>query len=113
MSLNYSTQEAVILGSGIAGLYTALKISEKGKKVLLVTKAGLGESNSRYAQGGIVGVLSENISDSVELHVKDTIKAGAGLTDENFAGFISKNSSKVIKDLISYRRIGSITVNLS
>ncbi|MCR5261343.1 MAG: L-aspartate oxidase [Candidatus Gastranaerophilales bacterium] len=101
-SSEYST---IIAGSGIAGLYTALRLSEgnQGKqKILLVTKSNLSESNSRYAQGGIVGVMRENASDSVSLHVKDTLKAGAGLSDTSVVKFISENSEKVINDLLSH-----------
>lgn len=101
--MKFSTKSIIIIGSGIAGLYCAIKFSENSdKEILLVTKANLRESNSRYAQGGIVGILPENISDSVELHVKDTLEAGAGLTDVKVAKFISEKSSNAIKDLIKY-----------
>ncbi len=99
--LDYS---AVIIGSGLAGLYAALKIQQvlpEDKKILLVTKSELGESNSRYAQGGIVAVLSENSEDSVAAHMADTLNAGAGLSDFNTVKFISESSDKVIKDLVS------------
>ena len=98
------TNSAVlIIGSGIAGLYAAIKLAEKNdKQIILVTKSNLRESNSRYAQGGIVGVLPENIFDSIDYHVEDTVIAGAGLTDRAVAEFISKNSAKAIKDLIKY-----------
>ena len=93
----------VIIGSGIAGLYAAIKLAENdNKNIILVTKSNLRESNSRYAQGGIVGVLPENIFDSIDLHVKDTLSAGAGLTDPAVARFISQNSAEAIKDLIKY-----------
>lgn len=95
---------AVVIGSGLAGLYAALKIEKnlpEGGKVFLVTKADLGESNSRYAQGGIVAVLTENTEDSVASHLADTLNAGAGLSDFNAVKYISENSDKVIKDLMS------------
>ncbi len=93
----------VIIGSGIAGLYTAIKLSEKtDKEILIITKSNLRESNSRYAQGGIVGVLPENTRDSVDLHVEDSIKAGAGLTGPEVARFISERSAELINDLIGY-----------
>src|SRR5574344_1731681 len=104
--MKYSKYSAVVIGSGIAGLYAALKISQKSELkdgLLLVTKSKLGESNSRHAQGGIVAVLKENKKDSVCLHVSDTIKAGAGLSDFNVTKFISETSDKVIKDLVSLR----------
>ena len=92
----------IIAGSGIAGLYTALRLSEVSdkQKILLGTKSNLNESNSKYAQGGIVGVMHENASDSVTLHVQDTLKAGAGLSDTAVVKFISENSEKVINDLL-------------
>ena len=99
--LNYS---AIIIGSGLAGLYSALKIQQnlpEGEKILLVTKSDLGESNSRYAQGGIVAVLKENTQDSVASHMTDTLNAGAGLSDFNTVKYISENSNDVINDLIN------------
>ena len=98
--LNYS---AIVIGSGLAGLYSALKIEQilpENSKILLVTKAELGESNSRYAQGGIVAVLKENTDDSVASHVSDTLNAGAGLSDFNAVKYTSEISDEVIKDLI-------------
>lgn len=103
--MKYSKYSVVIVGSGIAGLYAALKLSENiniSDGILVITKSKLGESNSRYAQGGIAGVLPENTKDSISLHVSDTIKAGAGLSDFSVAKFISESSSYVIKDLLNY-----------
>ncbi len=100
--MKYSNYSTVIIGGGIAGLYAALKISEKNNKVLLITKSELGESNSRYAQGGMVAVLKNNKADSVESHVSDTIKAGAGLSELSTVKFISENSDNVVKDLLKF-----------
>lgn len=103
--MKHSEYSTVIIGGGIAGLYAALKIAEKHKLsdgLLLITKSKLGESNSRYAQGGIVAVLDENKKDSTSLHIKDTLKAGAGLSNFNVSKFISENSDHVIKDLLHY-----------
>jgi len=103
MPMKHSTYSAIIVGSGIAGLYAAIKLVEThnlSDGVLIITKSQLSECNSRYAQGGIVGVLPENKLDSVSLHVSDTIKAGCGLCDFNVVKFVSENSNKAIKDLI-------------
>lgn len=103
--MKHSKYSVVIVGSGISGLYAAIKLSESMNLpdgILLLTKSQLSESNSRYAQGGIVGVLPENTPDSVSLHVADTIKAGCGLSDFNVVKFISENSQYAIKDLMSY-----------
>lgn len=102
--MKHSKYSAVIIGGGIAGLYAALKIAQHNKLsdgLLLITKSILGESNSRYAQGGITAVLEENKKDSPSLHISDTLKAGAGLSDFNVTKFISENSDHVIKDLLS------------
>ena len=103
--MKYSKFSAIIVGSGIAGLYAALKIEQQlnlPNGVLLITKSKLGESNSYYAQGGMVAVLKENEKDSVESHVTDTIKAGAGLSELDTIRFISENSDKVVKDLLKF-----------
>jgi L-aspartate oxidase len=70
----------LVLGSGIAGLLSALKLSRLGR-VTLVTKKAAAESNTNYAQGGIAAVMSQ--VDSFESHVRDTLVAGAGLCDED------------------------------
>lgn len=103
--MKYSKYSVIIIGSGIAGLYAALKIEQQAKLpdgILLLTKSKLGESNSRYAQGGMTGVLKENKNDTISSHIKDTIKAGAGLSEFNTVKFISENSDKVIKDLFNF-----------
>ena len=105
MPMKHSNYSVIIVGSGIAGLYAAIKLAETVELpdgILLLTKSQLSESNSRYAQGGIVGVLPENKLDSVSLHVADTIKAGCGLSDFNVVKFISENSQHAIKDLMKY-----------
>lgn len=105
MPMKHSNYSVIIVGSGIAGLYAAIKLAETVELpdgILLLTKSQLSESNSRYAQGGIVGVLPENKLDSVSLHVADTIKAGCGLSDFNVVKFVSEKSQHAIKDLIKY-----------
>lgn len=68
----------VVIGSGIAGLTAALRLAGR-HEVTVVTKGRLGESNTALAQGGIAGVLGAD--DTVESHIADTLKAGAGLGD--------------------------------
>ena len=103
--MKYSKYSAVVIGSGIAGLYSALKLEQQlnlPDGILLITKSELGESNSYYAQGGMDAVLKSNKNDSVSSHVADTIKAGAGLSELNTIKFISENSDKVVKDLLTF-----------
>lgn len=102
--MKYSKYSAIIIGSGVAGLYLALKLERQkslNDGILIITKSKLNESNSRLAQGGIVAVLPENKMDSISLHVSDTIRSGCGLTDFNVAKFISQNSAHVIQDLLN------------
>lgn len=68
--------DVVVIGAGIAGLFTAVKAAER-ERVLVITKKSLLESNTRHAQGGIAAVISDD--DSPEFHLEDTLAAGAGL----------------------------------
>lgn len=69
---------AVVIGSGIAGLFTALRLAETGP-VTVITKQSLADSNTELAQGGIAAAVGK--TDSPELHLQDTLAAGDGLCD--------------------------------
>lgn len=88
----------LVLGSGIAGLSFALKVANSGS-VAVITKKNKAESNTNYAQGGIASVTSEE--DSFDLHVQDTIKAGAGLCHEPTVRTIIQEGPSRIKELIN------------
>jgi len=87
----------LVIGSGLAGLMLSLKLSRSGT-VTLLTKAELGESNSRYAQGGIATVWSEE--DSFEEHIRDTLIAGAGLCRRETVEFVVREGPARIQELI-------------
>jgi L-aspartate oxidase len=87
----------VVLGSGIAGLSFALKVVPRGR-VAIVTKKDRAESNTNYAQGGIASVTSKE--DSFELHVRDTLAAGAGLCKEKVVRTIVEEGPARIRELI-------------
>jgi L-aspartate oxidase len=87
----------LILGSGIAGLSCALKLSSRGP-VAVITKKHRAESNTNYAQGGIAAVTSKE--DSVELHVQDTLIAGAGLCREEVVRTIVQEGPARTAELI-------------
>ena len=92
----------LIIGSGIAGLFAALKAARHGS-VALITKKELFDCNSVYAQGGISCVMGDiNDKDSFESHIKDTLVAGAGLCDEETVRAIVNDAPQGIKDLIDF-----------
>ena len=86
-----------VIGSGVAGLWAALKLAPHGR-VALLTKAALAESNTRYAQGGIAVALS--MDDDPEFHLQDTLAAGAGLVDTPAAEILTYEAPAAIADLM-------------
>ena len=87
----------LVIGSGIAGLTFALKASKFGK-VSVVTKAGIEDSNTKYAQGGIAAVFSQ--PDNFEKHIKDTLIAGDGFCNEEVVRMVVEEAPARINDLI-------------
>lgn len=87
----------IIAGSGLAGLYTAYLAASYGK-VALVTKCGITESNSYFAQGGIAAVTDED--DAPALHFEDTIIAGRGLCDHPSVNILVNEGPLRIQELI-------------
>ncbi len=87
----------LVLGSGIAGLSFALKVARHGR-VAIITKKNRAESNTNYAQGGIAAVTSKE--DSFEMHVRDTLEAGAGLCKESVVRTIVEEGPDCIAELI-------------
>ena len=88
--------DVVIIGAGIAGLYTAMNLP-RDKKVLIVNKAHPWECNTFYAQGGVTTAKDDA---DIPVHIKDTLEAGAGFCDEEAVEVLSRNSQQVITDLI-------------
>jgi L-aspartate oxidase len=72
--------DVVVVGSGAAGLMAAVALADAGRRVTVVTKGALGDGSTAWAQGGLAAVLGPD--DDAELHVRDTLVAGAGLCDE-------------------------------
>src|ERR1700722_18817419 len=87
----------IVLGSGIAGLTFALRVAPHGR-VAIITKKNRAESNTNYAQGGIAAVTSKE--DSVEMHVRDTLQAGAGLCNEKVVRTIVQEGPARIAELM-------------
>ena len=86
----------LVVGSGIAGLLSALKLAELGS-VTIVTKKEAAESNTNYAQGGIAAVTAA--TDSFESHVRDTLVSGAGLCDEKIVRLTVSEAPERIREL--------------
>ena len=89
--------EVIVIGSGIAGLSFALKAA-RCAKVLLLTKKNAAESNTNYAQGGIACVTSAE--DSAELHIRDTVGAGAGLCREEVVRDVVQDGPARVAELV-------------
>ncbi len=89
--------DVLVIGSGLAGMTAALSL-DPAMRVALVSKDHLAEGSSQWAQGGIAAVLDSN--DSVESHVRDTLVAGAGLSDEKATRFIVERGRDEIQWLI-------------
>jgi L-aspartate oxidase len=87
----------IVIGSGIAGLIAALRLSRQFR-VTLVTKSEIAESNTRWAQGGIAAAVFPD--DSVAEHVADTLRAGAGLCNRDAVEVLCSEGPARIKDLI-------------
>lgn len=87
----------LVVGSGIAGLYTSLKLLSLGE-VTILTKNKLTESNTEYAQGGIAVALGDK--DSPHLHMEDTLKAGANFCNPKAVEVLVNEGPKCVEELI-------------
>jgi L-aspartate oxidase len=89
----------LVIGTGIAGLTYALKVASAGS-VAIITKKQRAESNTNYAQGGIAAVMAKD--DSFELHVRDTLEAGAGLCKEDVVRTIVSEGPALVRELVEF-----------
>ncbi|MDJ0512050.1 MAG: L-aspartate oxidase [Methyloceanibacter sp.] len=97
--LENAADGVVVVGAGLAGLFTALKLSPL--KVTVISPAPIGEgASSVWAQAGIAAALSEG--DTPEDHAADTVRAGAGLVDEAVALLMAREARARIEDLLRY-----------
>lgn len=92
-----STTDFLVIGTGIAGYSAALKCARVGS-VAVITKKSHSESNTNYAQGGIASVIAAE--DSFDMHIHDTLKAGAGLCHRDAVELIVHNGPSAIRELI-------------
>jgi L-aspartate oxidase len=93
--------DLLVLGSGIAGLSGAVHAARAGWSVLVLTKGELAHSATRYAQGGVAAALDGRNDDSPELHLSDTIAAGAGLCDPDAVRVLVTEGPERVRELIA------------
>lgn len=97
------TCDVLVIGSGLAGLLAALRLTENANVQLVLTcKGDLLESNSSFAQGGLAAVTMSNLADSNEQHLSDTISSGAGLADVAVAARVIERGGSLIDVLTGY-----------
>jgi L-aspartate oxidase len=105
----------LVIGSGIAGLWGALRLADHGR-VIVITKKDEAESNTNYAQGGIAAVMSQ--LDSVESHLKDTLTVGCGLCNRRVVRRVVSAAPRLVRDLMevgvrfTYRQTPRVSSNL-
>lgn len=90
--------DVIVVGSGIAGMTTALQLRTFGLSVLIVTKAKVDEGSTKWAQGGIAAALGEG--DTPEAHLTDTLTAGAGLCDVEAVRVLVTEGPEAVRKLI-------------
>ncbi len=97
--------DVLVLGAGIAGCTAALRAADQGADVVLVAKDALGESNTAYAQGGIIGLPPAHFGDSPELLAADIEAAGAGLCRPEAVRVLAQQGPALCLDFL-WKRLG-------
>ena len=112
------TTDILVIGAGIAGLTTAIKLAEARTdlKITVFTKTTSRETNTKYAQGGVAAVWNHQI-DSYNKHIEDTLDAGDGLCDPDVVSFVVKEGPDRVQELIDWgarfdKNSGSDSYNL-
>lgn len=94
--------DILIIGSGIAGLFFALKTAQKRPdlSIVIMTKGSAERTNTQMAQGGIA-VVTDLVNDSFEKHIEDTLQSGGGHCDENIVNMVIRQAPQRLKELIA------------
>ena len=93
--------DIAIIGSGIAGLFSALKLANAGHEVTVITKQRLKDSSTNWAQGGIAGILDKTDIGGKESHIQDTLKSGDGLCNESMVREVIEGAAECIFELVN------------
>src|SRR6476620_6750058 len=94
--------DLLVLGSGVAGLSAAVRAADAhGMRVGVLTKGGLHQATTRWAQGGVAAVLGGADPDSTDLHLADTLAAGAGLCDVDAVRVLVDEGPRRVNELIA------------
>ncbi len=94
--------DSIIIGSGIAGLNLARKLSQAGQRVFIAAKEAVTEGSSKYAQGGVAVCSPLNPEDNCESHIEDTIRASKGLANPETVKAIVTNAWPRLEELIKF-----------
>lgn len=97
--LTVHSVDCLVVGSGVAGMVTAWHAAKAGLSVLLMMKGDMDDSNTNKAQGGIAAVFGDD--DAIDLHVADTLVAGAGLCDADIVRIVVEEGREEVKHLIA------------
>ena len=92
--------DIIIIGSGIAGLFAALKIADAKNNVTVITKQRLKDSSTNWAQGGIAGILDKTDLEGIDSHIQDTLNSGDGMCDEVVVNEVIRSASDCIHELL-------------
>ena len=90
-----------IIGSGIAGLFSAIKLANHGHEVVIITKQRVKDSSTNWAQGGIAGILDKTNSDAKAAHIQDTLQSGDGLCNEAVVRDVIERAADCINELVN------------
>ncbi len=95
--------DILVIGSGVSGLFFAVKTAAKRPdlSITILTKSQAGNSNTRYAQGGIA-VVTDTFKDSFEKHIEDTVKAGGGAGDKSVIEMVIRQAPERLKELLEF-----------
>lgn len=92
--------DVIVVGSGIAGLATAIHARRAGHRVMVVTKSNVSAGSTAWAQGGIAAALADD--DTPFQHRRDTLIAGAGLCDDHAVDVLVNDGADAIRDLVEW-----------